>query len=147
LRRDLSIASQVARKVFPAFEAELLPELIRRDLPFYDASISPEFVADMNKFLCDFGLLNRTLNYDQFVATQFCTLLHASSERPKPNLSHRCRRRVCPVERAFPSLIAPRPRGQQRENGAINYSRQVEAAPPSAEHSRQVRAGTSAAAP
>jgi NitT/TauT family transport system substrate-binding protein len=71
LRRDVTLASQVARKVFPAFEAELLPELIRRDLPFYDASISPEFVADMNKFLCDLGLLNRTLNYDQFVATQF----------------------------------------------------------------------------
>ena len=69
LRRDLTLASQVARKVFPAFEAELLPELIRRDLPFYDASISQEFVADMNKFLCDLGLLNLTLNYDQFVAT------------------------------------------------------------------------------
>lgn len=82
LRRDLTLASQVARKVFPAFEAELLPELIRRDLPFYDASISQEFVADMNKFLCDLGLLNLTLNYDQFVATQFCSLWHALVERP-----------------------------------------------------------------
>ena len=82
LRSDLTLASQVARNVFPALEAELLPELIRRDLPFYDASISPEFVADMNKFLCDLGLLNGTLNYDQFVATQFCTLWHGSTERP-----------------------------------------------------------------
>src|SRR6202035_3329492 len=59
------------------------------------------------------------------------------------------------LERAVPSLTAPRPRRQQRQNGAIDHSRRVLAAPPSAEHScdRQVQstpsrtAGTSAAVP
>ena len=68
---------------------------------------------------------------------------------------HRCRRQACPLERAVPSLTAPRPRCQQPQNGAIDHSRQVQAAPPSAEHScdRRVqstlprKAGTSAAAP
>ena len=38
---------------------------------------------------------------------------------------HRCRRRVCPLGRAVPSLTALRPRRQQRQNGAIDHSRQV----------------------
>ena len=39
-----------ARKLFPPSEAELIAELIRRDLPYYDASISKSFVAGMNQF-------------------------------------------------------------------------------------------------
>ena len=68
---------------------------------------------------------------------------------------HRCRRRVCPLGRAVPSLTALRPRRQQRQNGAIDHSRQVQAAPPSAEHScdrqaqsaRPRKAGKFAASP
>jgi NitT/TauT family transport system substrate-binding protein len=76
LRKDLGLATQLGRKLFPAFEAELISELIQRDLPFYDALISREFVAGMNQFACDLGLLKRSLNYDQIVATQFSTLWH-----------------------------------------------------------------------
>ena len=76
LRKDLRLATQLGRKLFPAFEAELIPELIQRDLPFYDALISREFIAGMNQFACDLGLLKRSLNYDQIVATQFSTLWH-----------------------------------------------------------------------
>ena len=34
-----------ARKLFPPAEAALIVELIRRDLPYYDASISESFVV------------------------------------------------------------------------------------------------------
>ena len=41
---------RVGRKLFPPSEAELIAELIRRDLPYYDATISRPFVAGMNQF-------------------------------------------------------------------------------------------------
>jgi NitT/TauT family transport system substrate-binding protein len=47
LREDPGRATEVGRKLFPASEAALIAELIRRDLPFYDASISAEFVTGM----------------------------------------------------------------------------------------------------
>src|ERR1700680_3127885 len=42
LKQDVSLATPVARKLFPPAEAELIAELIRRDLPYYDAKITPE---------------------------------------------------------------------------------------------------------
>ena len=59
LKEDVSHATLVGRKLFPPQEAELIAELIRRDLPYYDASISPGFVAGMNQFACDIGVLQR----------------------------------------------------------------------------------------
>jgi ABC-type nitrate/sulfonate/bicarbonate transport system substrate-binding protein len=35
LRKDVSLATLVGRKLFPAMEAELIGDLIARDLPFY----------------------------------------------------------------------------------------------------------------
>ena len=40
LKADVSRATEVGRKLFPPSEAELIAELIRRDLPYYDATIS-----------------------------------------------------------------------------------------------------------
>src|SRR5258708_1736175 len=40
LRSDLALATAVGRKLFPPAEAELIAELIRRDLPSYDTTIS-----------------------------------------------------------------------------------------------------------
>jgi hypothetical protein len=40
LLADVSRAGEVGRKLFPPTEAGLITELIRRDLPFYDASLS-----------------------------------------------------------------------------------------------------------
>ncbi len=71
LKEDLGLATAVGRKLFPATEAELIAELIRRDLPYYDARISPEFVRGMNGFTRDLGLLQGDLPYEQVVATQF----------------------------------------------------------------------------
>jgi len=71
LKADVTHATEVGRKLFPPSEAELIAELIRRDLPYYDASISPEFVAGMNQFSRDAGILNGNPAYDQVMATQF----------------------------------------------------------------------------
>ena len=38
LKEDLGLATGVGRKLFPPAEAELIAELIRRDLPYYDAT-------------------------------------------------------------------------------------------------------------
>ncbi|MGC2199707.1 MAG: ABC transporter substrate-binding protein [Stellaceae bacterium] len=74
LRTDPERATEVGRKLFPPQEAELIAELIRRDLPFYDASISPDFVAGMNQFTRDLGILEGEVPYDKIVATRFAEL-------------------------------------------------------------------------
>jgi NitT/TauT family transport system substrate-binding protein len=74
LKADVSRAAEVGRKLFPPNEAALIAELIRRDLPYYDASISPEFVAGMTQFARDVGILKGEIAYEQVVATQLAAL-------------------------------------------------------------------------
>ena len=74
LKADVNRATAIGRKLFPPAEAELIAELIRRDLPFYDATISAPFVAAMNDFARDVGALKGNIAYDQVVATQFSPL-------------------------------------------------------------------------
>ena len=74
LRENPARATDIGRKLFPPSEAELIAELIRRDLPFYDAAISPSFVAGMNQFARDLGILRGDVTYEQVVATQFSPL-------------------------------------------------------------------------
>ena len=76
LREDLSRATEVGKKRFPAPEAELIAELIRRDLPYYDATITEETVTNMNRFAQDIGLLSAPAPYQNVVATQFSHLWH-----------------------------------------------------------------------
>jgi NitT/TauT family transport system substrate-binding protein len=71
LKEDVSRATPVGRNLFPPQEAELIAELIRRDLPYYDASISPDFVAGMNRFARDIGILQGEIPYEKVVAIQF----------------------------------------------------------------------------
>ncbi len=74
LKADVSRAGQVGRRLFPPAEAELIVELIRRDLPYYDASISREFIAGMTAFLRAQGILDDEVAYEHIVATQFSEL-------------------------------------------------------------------------
>jgi ABC-type nitrate/sulfonate/bicarbonate transport system substrate-binding protein len=76
LRVDPERAAEVGRKLFPPAEAALIAELIRRDLPFYDATISPAFVASMNQFARDLGILKGETRYEQVVATRLAPLWH-----------------------------------------------------------------------
>ncbi|MBM3503843.1 MAG: ABC transporter substrate-binding protein [Alphaproteobacteria bacterium] len=71
LKDDPGRATAIGRKLFPASEAELIAELIRRDLPFYDPAISESFVAGMTDFARDLGILKGRPSYDQVVAPQF----------------------------------------------------------------------------
>ncbi len=77
LRNDASLATGIGRKLFPPQEAELIAELIRRDLPYYDAKITPDFVAGMNRFARDIGILTGDVPYEHVVATQFAELWDA----------------------------------------------------------------------
>ena len=76
LRADPDCAAEVGRKLFPPAEAALIAELIRRDLPYYDAAISPEFVAGMSQFARDLGILHGEVPYGRVVATRFAPLWH-----------------------------------------------------------------------
>jgi NitT/TauT family transport system substrate-binding protein len=71
LKENVARATEIGRKLFPPSEAELIAELIRRDLPYYDASISRDFVAGMNQFSRDVGILRGDVPYEGVVATQF----------------------------------------------------------------------------
>jgi ABC-type nitrate/sulfonate/bicarbonate transport system substrate-binding protein len=77
LKADHARATEVGDKLFPPSEAALIAELIRRDLPYYDATISPEFVAGMNRFSRDIGILKGDAPYEKVVATQFKDLWRA----------------------------------------------------------------------
>jgi NitT/TauT family transport system substrate-binding protein len=74
LKENVGCATDIGRKLFPPSEAELIAELIRRDLPYYDASISRDFVAGMNQFSRDVGILSGDVPYEGIVATQFSHL-------------------------------------------------------------------------
>ena len=77
LKQNVARATEVGRKLFPPAEAELIGELVRRDLPYYDASISESFVAGMNQFARDLGILAGEVPYEKVVAAQFRHLWRA----------------------------------------------------------------------
>jgi ABC-type nitrate/sulfonate/bicarbonate transport system substrate-binding protein len=74
LKRDPRLAAQAAQRIFPPNETALISELIERDLPYYDATISRDFVAGMNRFAHDVGISDGQTPYDCVVATQFSHL-------------------------------------------------------------------------
>ena len=67
LKEDPSRATAIGRKLFPPEEAELIAELIRRDTPYYDPTISRAFVSDMNRFARDVGILKGDPSYEDVV--------------------------------------------------------------------------------
>jgi NitT/TauT family transport system substrate-binding protein len=79
LRQDGSLAAEVGRSRFPPREAGLISEIVSRDLPFYDPSISEASVAAVNVFARDMGVLTGDVSYDRIVATQFSYLWNAAS--------------------------------------------------------------------
>jgi NitT/TauT family transport system substrate-binding protein len=76
LKADVSLATGIGGKLFPPAEAELIAELIRRDLPFYDAAISRTFVDGMNRFARDLGILTDDISYERVVASEFAPISH-----------------------------------------------------------------------
>ena len=74
LRNDLSLATTVGERLFPTAEAEMIADLVRRDLPYYDPVITEESVDGVNNFAKHVGLLSADVPYEQVVATQFAGL-------------------------------------------------------------------------
>jgi ABC-type nitrate/sulfonate/bicarbonate transport system substrate-binding protein len=71
LKADVRLAAKVGQKLFPASEAELIADVVERDLPFYDPAISREFVSGMTEFQRHMGLLTGEVPYEDIVATRF----------------------------------------------------------------------------
>ena len=69
LREDPGRATAIGKRLFPPAEAELIGELIRRDAPFYDPSISERSVDSMNRFARELGLLSKPVRYEEVVWT------------------------------------------------------------------------------
>ena len=67
LKKDPGRATAIGRKLFPPKEAELIAELIRRDLPYYDTAISPKAFASMNRFAKELGMLSKNVAYEDVV--------------------------------------------------------------------------------
>ena len=74
MKRDVSLATEVGRKSFPEAETALIAQVVERDLPFYDASITPDFVTGMNAFCRDMGLMTSDPAFEDIVATEFSNL-------------------------------------------------------------------------
>ena len=74
LKENVELATEVGKKRFPPSEADLIAELIRRDLPYYDPAIGKETVANMNRFAQDIGLLSAPVPYEGVVAVEFSHL-------------------------------------------------------------------------
>lgn len=75
LQADPSLAKKVGDELFPGEEeAEVMPILIARDAPFYDAAISLDVVDGLNKFAMANGLIDKPLALEDIVAKRFSHL-------------------------------------------------------------------------
>ena len=74
LIENVKLATDIGRKLFPAFEAELIADVVERDLPFYDATISQKAGEGTARFAQVSGLTRGTASYQDIVATQFSSL-------------------------------------------------------------------------
>jgi ABC-type nitrate/sulfonate/bicarbonate transport system substrate-binding protein len=70
LKEDVTLASRIGRKLFPPAEAELIADIIRRDLPYYTSGISRAFVSGMQRFARDVGILETEAPYETIVAPE-----------------------------------------------------------------------------
>ena len=78
LRADPSVAAEIGQRLFPLEEAALIEDLVRRDIPYYTAAISPDSVASLNEFSRNIGLLSGDAAYEQVV---YSRLAHLWSEQ------------------------------------------------------------------
>jgi ABC-type nitrate/sulfonate/bicarbonate transport system substrate-binding protein len=74
LAADPAQATEVGTRLFPPLETQLIADLIRLDLPYYDPSIRPESVEHLNRFAQSIGILHGPVPYERVVATQFSHL-------------------------------------------------------------------------
>lgn len=68
LKTDFSLATEVGKRLFPAEESSLIAELVQRDLPYYDTSLSPKTIASLNQFAREMKILDGDPTYGAVVA-------------------------------------------------------------------------------
>ena len=71
---DVSLATKIGDKLFPGRDAEMIADVVARDLPYYDPTVTPEFVTGMNDFMTDLEWLGGQVPFEKVVATQFSDL-------------------------------------------------------------------------
>ena len=71
LRADPSLAREVGKRKFPQDAAELISNVVARDVEFYDPAITEDMVAKMNRFAQSVGHLSGSVAYDQVVAARY----------------------------------------------------------------------------
>lgn len=74
IKADVSKSTDAARPSFPDTETGLIAQVVERDLPYYDAAITEDFVAGQNAFSREMGLMSGDVPFDKVVATQFAPL-------------------------------------------------------------------------
>ncbi len=72
LRDDIGRAVEVGNRLFPPGDAEMIAEIVARDLPYYEAAIAADAVVAINRFAHASGLPTAPeVAYEAVVATQF----------------------------------------------------------------------------
>jgi ABC-type nitrate/sulfonate/bicarbonate transport system substrate-binding protein len=74
LKQKVACATEVGRQLFPAWEAELIADVVARDLPFYDSRITAESFEKISAFAKDMGLANEIPDYDTIVPPKIRSL-------------------------------------------------------------------------
>jgi NitT/TauT family transport system substrate-binding protein len=70
LTKNPALAIDVGRGLCPDAEAALLADVVGRDLPFYDSSISRASVDALNRFARNVGILKSDVPFEHVVATR-----------------------------------------------------------------------------
>jgi NitT/TauT family transport system substrate-binding protein len=71
LRADPSLAREVGKRKFPADAAELIANVVARDIEFYNPVITEDAIVKMNRFAQSVGHLSGPVAYDKVVAVQY----------------------------------------------------------------------------
>jgi ABC-type nitrate/sulfonate/bicarbonate transport system substrate-binding protein len=74
LAADPDLATAVGERIFEPEHLPLIAELIRRDVPFYDATIGERAVSGMNRFARARDLLKGDPAFEQVVATELAPI-------------------------------------------------------------------------
>ena len=68
LREEPALARKVGEGKFPSDSAELISNVIARDVEFYDPVISKERVKNLNRFAQSIGHISGPVSYKKVVA-------------------------------------------------------------------------------
>lgn len=74
LAEDPERATTIGEEIFEPEHQSLIAELIRRDIPYYDAAIAEKAIVGMNRFARERGLLEGDPPYEDVVAGELAPL-------------------------------------------------------------------------